>query len=53
MRSKAGRRRIFSAQGLYAAGAGRCIIGTYANIAFIVRVQPNYTRMPGFSSRAR
>lgn len=48
--SRAVKRRILIAQGLYAAGALLCLANTYWSIAFIVLVQLNYVfapRLPG------
>ena len=39
-------RRILVAQGLYAFGAGLCLINTYVSIAFIVLVQLNFALAP-------
>ncbi len=39
-------RRILVAQGLYAVGAGLCLINTYVSIAFIVLVQLNFALAP-------
>lgn len=46
------RRRVITAQALYAIGAALCVIGTYWSIGFIVLVQLNYAiapRIPGLS----
>lgn len=46
------RRRILTAQALYAVGAALCVISTYWSIGFIVLVQLNYAlapRIPGLS----
>ncbi len=39
-------RRILVAQGMYAVGAGLCLINTYVSIAFIVLVQLNFALAP-------
>jgi uncharacterized membrane protein len=39
-------RRILVAQGLYALGAGLCLINTYVSIGFIVLVQLNFALAP-------
>ncbi|HEV2491354.1 MAG TPA: TMEM175 family protein [Candidatus Acidoferrales bacterium] len=46
------KRRIVTAQSLYAFGALLCVFSTYVSIAFIVIVQLNYAIAPRFSRRS-